>query len=77
MIGKKQAMPSMEPLAFITNLPRNVIMCKFFLCTKNDCKEILLYDDACKIVVVLAINALLAMEAILLGIHGQGVEIDI
>ena len=66
---KGHAMPGVEPLAFNTNLPRIVVFCKFFLTSRNACKEILLECDACEIVVVLAVDAFLAVEAVLFGIH--------
>ena len=62
-------MPGVEPLVLNTNLPRNVIFCKFFLTSGSACKEILLERDACEIVVVLAVDAFLAVETVLLGIH--------
>jgi hypothetical protein len=62
-------MPSLESLAFITNLPRNVIMCKFFFVPQKCCKEVLLECNAGKIVIVLAVDAFFTEEAVLLGIH--------
>lgn len=66
---KRNAVPGLEPLFPYTNLPRNVIMCKFFLLTKNRCKNVLPKCDSGKVVVVFAVNAFFAVEAVLLGVH--------
>ena len=63
------AVSCVEPLALSTNLPRIVIFCKFFLTSENACKEVLLERDAGEVVIVLAVNAFLAVETVLLGIH--------
>ena len=76
---KAPALQKFIPLLQVRHATRGYLvnLCLFYLNVSFLSYRSMHGGQSCQIVVVLSVNALLAQEAMLIGIHGEGVKVDV